>query len=251
MHTFPWLWVPNFQSLIKWCRYDEQSIGRVSTLQHLWMWEWRASIASYAFSVSIESQKKFSWFRFPNTKSLILRTWKDGFFWRRKHTPFHLHNMRNAFPSCTYGVPVSLKAHDGIIIRLPLPQSHCPVHRCRENEWGIRRKTTAINLTEHHSTVIIPTALECPFNVFTHFPCAAFHTFTAPYPPETMNIPFLENSQQYTWNDWDLILWIQWFLPTHPWNHDVSYEVDKRLEWKSFSLEPQNKFSVVERSFSK
>ncbi len=62
-------------------------------------------------------------------------------------------NMRHAFPSCTYPVSVSLKSHDGIIISFPLPQSHCIVIRCRENERGLRRKTTAHHLHEYHSTV--------------------------------------------------------------------------------------------------
>ncbi len=153
MNAFPCLGIPNFQSIIIWCRNDEQSIGRVSTLHHLRMLEWRASIASYIMSMSIESQKTFSWFCFPNTKSIIIRTGKNVFFWRRKHTTSHLHNMRHAFPSCTYLLRVSLESHDGIIIRLPLPQSHCIVPRCREDERGIRRKTTARHLHEHHSTV--------------------------------------------------------------------------------------------------
>ncbi len=160
----------------------------------------------------------------------------------------HLHNMSHAFPSCTYHVRVSLKSHDGIIICLPLPQSHCFVCRCRENQKKNNSSSpTWISLRSH----ITYTNLDCPIKVFTQFPCVVSHTFTplSSYPPETMNIPFLENSQHFTWNDWDLILWIHLFLEctcTNLWTESF------RMIINHFSLVIRNnaKWSTTVENFS-
>ncbi len=105
------------------------------------------------------------------------------------------HNMSPSYhesfiPSCTYIVPVSLKSQAGNIIHLPLPQSHCTVPRCRENERRIRRKTTARHLHKHYSTVTSFIQCKNAPLMFSHIFLVQRSTLSRCYPPHQKQCTF-------------------------------------------------------------